>query len=86
MQVRDHLKGLPSFESNEIKVVQDGFGLSYSILDDSIVWTVTSSRRDTDEFAQCLRKAALDVQAFMERCLKAGLEPTPDVPSSKPKL
>lgn len=86
MQVRDGLKGLPPFESNEIQVVQDGFGLSYSILDDSIVWTVTSSRRDTDEFAQCLKKAALDVQAFMERCLKAGLEATPDVPSSKPKL
>ena len=86
MQVRNNLKRRPPFESNEIKVVQDGFGLSYSILDDSIVWTVTGSRRDTAEFAQCLKKAALDVQAFMDRCLKAGLEPTPDIPSSKPKL
>lgn len=59
-------------------VVPDGYGLSYSIGDDYIRWTITSLKRRTQEFKQALLDAALETRDMMERAAKAE--------ASKPKL
>jgi carnitine O-acetyltransferase len=48
-------------------VVPDGYGLSYSIGDDYIRWTITSLKLDTDEFRRCLEEAARETREMMER-------------------
>ncbi|KAI0304336.1 acyltransferase ChoActase/COT/CPT, partial [Multifurca ochricompacta] len=49
------------------EVVPDGYGLSYSIGDDYIRWTITSLKLDTDEFRDCLAEAATKTRQMMER-------------------
>lgn len=48
-------------------VVPDGYGLSYSIGDDYIRWTITSLKLGTDEFKRCLVEAATETRQMMER-------------------
>ena len=48
-------------------VVPDGYGLSYSIGDDYIRWTITSLKLGTDEFKRCLAEAATETRQMMER-------------------
>ena len=45
----------------------DGYGLSYSIGDDYIRWTITSCKLGTDEFKGCLAEAATETRLMMER-------------------
>ena len=46
-------------------VVPDGYGLSYSIGDDYIRWTITSLKRDTSLLKHCLAEAASEVKAML---------------------
>ena len=48
-------------------VVPDGYGLSYSIGDDYIRWTITSLKLNTDEFMGSLAEAAMETRQMMER-------------------
>jgi len=48
-------------------VVPDGYGLSYSIGDDYIRWTITSLKLETDVFKDCLAQAAMETRQMMER-------------------
>ena len=52
-------------------VVPDGYGLSYSIGDDYIRWTITSLKRDTKVLKHYLAEAASDVKAMLEAAEKA---------------
>ena len=52
-------------------VVPDGYGLSYSIRDDNIRWTITSLKRDTKVFKHFLAEAASKVKAMLEAAEKA---------------
>ncbi|KAI0260206.1 acyltransferase ChoActase/COT/CPT [Gloeopeniophorella convolvens] len=49
------------------EVVPDGYGLSYSIGDNYIRWTITSLKLDTDRFRDCLAEAATETRQMMER-------------------
>ncbi|KAH9002535.1 acyltransferase ChoActase/COT/CPT [Lactarius hatsudake] len=49
------------------EVVPDGYGLSYSIGDDYIRWTITSLKLDTEKFKACLADAATETRQMMER-------------------
>jgi carnitine O-acetyltransferase len=53
------------------EVVPDGYGLSYSIGNDYIRWTITSLKRRTAELKHHLAKAATEVKHMMERAEKA---------------
>jgi carnitine O-acetyltransferase len=59
-------------------VVPDGYGLSYSIGDDHIRWTITSLKLNTDKFKHCLAEAATVTRQMMERARLAE--------DNKPKL
>ena len=48
-------------------VVPDGYGLSYSIGDDHIRWTITSLKLSTDVFKGFLEEAATETRQMMER-------------------
>lgn len=48
-------------------VVPDGYGLSYSIGDDYIRWTITSLKLGTDDFKRFLVEAATETKQMMER-------------------
>lgn len=48
-------------------VVPDGYGLSYSIGDDYVRWTITSLKLDTEKFKECLADAATETRQMMER-------------------
>jgi carnitine O-acetyltransferase len=48
-------------------VVPDGYGLAYSINNDSIRWTITSLKRRTAELRQYLAEAATETRLMMER-------------------
>ena len=62
-------------------VVPDGYGLSYSIGNDYIRWTVTSLKRRTAELKHYLAEAATETREMMERAAAAE---KPEV--VKPKL
>jgi len=49
------------------EVVPDGYGLSYSINDDSIRWGITSLKRDTLKLKHYLAEAATETRQMMER-------------------
>jgi len=49
------------------EVVPDGYGLSYSIGDDYIRWSITSLKRRTKEFAHYLAEAATETRQMIER-------------------
>ncbi|KAI0297636.1 acyltransferase ChoActase/COT/CPT [Russula brevipes] len=53
------------------EVVSDGYGLSYSIGDDYIRWTVTSLQLGADQFKECLAEAATETRQMMERVRQA---------------
>ena len=53
-------------------VVEDGYGLSYSIHDDCLRWCVTTKNNDAEKFANALCQAAEDIRAMMERAARAG--------------
>jgi len=48
-------------------VVPDGYGLSYSIGDNYIRWTITSLRRRTAELKHYLAEAATETRAMLDR-------------------
>ncbi|THH31476.1 hypothetical protein EUX98_g2726 [Antrodiella citrinella] len=53
------------------EVVPDGYGLSYSIGDNHIRWTITSMKRQTKELKHYLAEAATEIKEMMERAAKA---------------
>ena len=54
-----------------LAVVPDGYGLSYSIGDHYIRWTITSLKRRTQDLKRYLEEAALETRDMMERAAKA---------------
>ena len=55
-------------------VVPDGYGLSYSIGDDYVRWTITSLKLDTEKFKECLVDAATETRQMMERAKQTGIK------------
>ncbi|KAL0069883.1 Carnitine O-acetyltransferase mitochondrial [Marasmius tenuissimus] len=53
------------------EVVPDGYGLSYSIGDNYIRWTITSLKRHTAELKHYLAEAATETRVMMERAMAA---------------
>ncbi|KZT11861.1 acyltransferase ChoActase/COT/CPT [Laetiporus sulphureus 93-53] len=53
------------------EVVPDGYGLSYSIGDDYIRWTITSLKRRTAELKRYLAEAATETRQMMDRAAVA---------------
>ena len=51
-------------------VVTDGYGLSYSIGDEYIRWTITSLKRGTKDLKHYLAEAATEVREMMEKAAK----------------
>lgn len=51
-------------------VVPDGYGLSYSIGNDYIRWTITSLKRDTQVLKHYLAEAATEVKHMLEEAEK----------------
>lgn len=60
-------------------VVPDGYGLSYSIGDDYIRWTITSLKRSTAELKHYLAEAATETRIMMENAAA-------QIATDKPKL
>jgi carnitine O-acetyltransferase len=56
------------------EVVPDGYGLSYSIGDGYIRWTITSLKRGTKELGHYLAEAATETRQMMERGAAAAAE------------
>ncbi|KAF9555322.1 acyltransferase ChoActase/COT/CPT [Agrocybe pediades] len=56
------------------EVVEDGYGLSYSIGDDYIRWTITSLKRDTAVLKHYLAEAASEVKHMLEAAAKKDKE------------
>ncbi|KAG6334319.1 hypothetical protein ID866_4773 [Astraeus odoratus] len=54
------------------EVVPDGYGLSYSIGDHYIRWTITSLKRNTAELKHYLAEAASETRFMLERAVTAG--------------
>jgi len=52
------------------EVVPDGYGLSYSIGEDYIRWTITSLKRNTADLKHYLAEAATDMKIMMEHAAK----------------
>lgn len=65
------------------EVVPDGYGLSYSIGDDHIRWTITSLKRRTAELKHYLAEAATETKEMMERAAAAEAKKASE---EKPKL
>lgn len=53
-------------------VVEDGYGLSYSIHDDHIRWCITTKNNDAEKFAKALTDAAEELKSMMDRAKAAG--------------
>ncbi|RXK38400.1 carnitine O-acetyltransferase [Tremella mesenterica] len=49
------------------EVVEDGYGLSYSIHDNNIRWCITTKNSDAEKFAEALVNAADELKAMMDR-------------------
>ncbi|KAI0702256.1 acyltransferase ChoActase COT CPT [Cytidiella melzeri] len=56
------------------EVVPDGYGLSYTIADDYIRWTITSLKRRTKDLKHYLAEAATETKEMMERAAKKDSE------------
>ena len=54
-----------------IAVVPDGYGLSYSIGDHYIRWTITSLKRNTATLKHYLAEAATETRVMMEKAAAA---------------
>ncbi|OBZ71340.1 Carnitine O-acetyltransferase, mitochondrial [Grifola frondosa] len=65
------------------EVVPDGYGLSYSIGDNYIRWTITGLKRCTAELKHYLAEAATETRVMMERAAAAEVKKAED---SKAKL
>lgn len=52
-------------------VVPDGYGLSYSIQDTNIRWTITSLKRDTLKLKHYLAEAATEIREMMDHAAAA---------------
>lgn len=59
------------------EVVPDGYGLSYSIGDEYIRWTITSMKRDTAVLKHYLAEAATEVRDVLEAARKMEAEQVP---------
>ncbi|KAG6834395.1 hypothetical protein H0H93_009925 [Arthromyces matolae] len=68
------------------EVVPDGYGLSYSIGDDYIRWTITSLKRRTEMFSHYLAEAATEIRDMMEAARKADGEAVEAKREGKAKL
>lgn len=55
-------------------VVEDGYGLSYSIEDDALRWCVTTKNNDADKFGKAICDAAEEIKGMMERAKASGGE------------
>ncbi|KAG6852649.1 hypothetical protein C0991_010186 [Blastosporella zonata] len=66
------------------EVVPDGYGLSYSIGDNYIRWTITSLKRRTEVLKHYLAEAATEIKDMMEAARKADVDAPKD--SEKAKL
>ena len=55
-------------------VVPDGYGLSYSIGDDYVRWTITSLKRQTEVLKHYLAEAATEVKHMLEAAAKKDKE------------
>jgi carnitine O-acetyltransferase len=55
-------------------VVEDGYGLSYEINDDSLRWCVTTKNNDAEKFGKALCDAAEELRGVMDRAKAAGGE------------
>lgn len=53
-------------------MVEDGYGLSYSIHDDHIRWCITTKNNDAERFAKALTAAAEELRSMMDRAKAAG--------------
>jgi carnitine O-acetyltransferase len=53
-------------------VVEDGYGLSYSIHDDHIRWCITTKNNDAEKFGKALVAAAEELKSVMDRAKSAG--------------
>jgi carnitine O-acetyltransferase len=62
---------LPCSIANSLAVVEDGYGLSYEINDDSLRWCVTTKNNNAAEFGKALCDAAEEIRGMMERSGKA---------------
>ncbi|KAK7469358.1 Carnitine O-acetyltransferase mitochondrial, variant 2 [Stygiomarasmius scandens] len=58
------------------EVVPDGYGLSYSIGDEYIRWTITSLKRNTAELKHYLAEAATETRVMMEKAAAAEAKKT----------
>ena len=67
-----------------IVVVPDGYGLSYSIGDDYIRWTITSLKLGTKELKHYLAEAATETREMMEKAVKE--QAAQETEGSKAKL
>lgn len=56
------------------EVVPDGYGLSYSIGDEYVRWTITSLKRRTEELKHYLAEAATEVRQMLEAAEKKEKE------------
>jgi len=52
--------------------VEDGYGLSYEINDDSLRWCVTTKNKDAAKFGKALCDAAEEMKGMMERAMGGG--------------
>jgi len=66
-------------------VVPDGYGLSYSIGDDYIRWTITSLKRQTGVLKHYLAEAATEVKHMLESAQRKDGEKV-DLSGGKAKL
>ncbi|KAH0832169.1 Choline/Carnitine o-acyltransferase-domain-containing protein [Lanmaoa asiatica] len=55
------------------EVVPDGYGLSYSIEEDHVRWTITSLKRETAVLRHYLAEAATETRMMMERVVEGGV-------------
>lgn len=53
-------------------VVENGYGLSYAIYDNNIVWCVTTKNNDAEKFGKAMCDAAEEIKAMMESAKSAG--------------
>ncbi|WVQ82818.1 hypothetical protein IAT38_004950 [Cryptococcus sp. DSM 104549] len=56
------------------EVVEDGYGLSYAIGDDSLTWCITTKNNNAAEFGEALCAAAEELRGMMDRAKAAGGE------------
>ncbi|WWD22640.1 hypothetical protein CI109_107133 [Kwoniella shandongensis] len=54
------------------EVVEDGYGLSYAIGDNSLTWGITTKNNDAAKLGEALCAAAEELKEVMERAKKAG--------------